>query len=218
MIQACRAWRGIGLMKRSFLILSVCVIALTGITANAAALVGNSDNGKIKAAVCASCHGANGDTTVGNWPKLAGQSPVYLSTQLESFKTGKRQNEIMYGLTQALSDQDIADLSVYYASLSPSYGVAKPDNLSVGESLYRGGDAARQIPACTACHGPRGEGNSAAGFPAVAGQNAPYVLAQLQNFTNKTRQNNAAVIMQEVVARLTNEEMQALANYIAGLH
>lgn len=182
-------------------------------------LKGDAKAGETKAAVCAACHGPKGNSAVPAWPKLAGQGAPYLYAQLKHFKDGSRNNPIMAGQVAALSDQDMQDLAVYFAAQEASPGVASKDAVAVAEKLYRAGAADRGVPACAACHGPTGAGNPAAGYPHVGGQHADYNAAQLNAYRKGERKAGAnGQIMAEVAAKLTDEEIAALASYLNGLH
>lgn len=197
------------------------LITLTGLALAASLPVsaaGDKAAGKAKAAVCAACHGADGNSSNPEWPKLAGQGELYLVKQLQDFKSGARQNAIMAGQVAALSDEDMANLSAYFASQTVTTATAKEENLEKGESLFRGGDIASGIAACTGCHGPSGKGNPKAKFPALGGQHAPYIAAQLKAFRSGARANDAGKMMRNVAVRMTDAEIDALSNYISGLH
>ena len=171
--------------------------------------------GKAKAAACASCHGADGNSLVTMYPKLAGQSANYLIKQLKEFKDGTRKNAIMADMAAGLSEQDRADLASYFSAQKVSQGNGKANDL--GKKLYFGGDAKRGIPACAACHGVNGQGMAKAGFPAVAGQNVEYLQAQLKNFHSGTRTNDNNGIMRGVTKKLKDKQAAALAQYMSSL-
>lgn len=178
--------------------------------------------GKTKAATCAACHGADGNTPSNQaWPKLAGQSAEYLSKELLDFQMaakGGRNNPVMVALVANLTKTDITELSAYYASLPRTIGAAKPELVKLGQGLYRGGDLARGIPACAACHSPDGLGNAPARFPVLSGQNAEYVADQLKAFRAGTRGNDLNGMMHGVTAKMNDQEIAAVASYISGLH
>jgi cytochrome c553 len=178
--------------------------------------------GQVKSQLCAECHGPDGKAIVPIWPKLAGQWPGYIIKQMWEFKAGDkgtRNNAVMLGMVNSLSNEDIVNIAAYYATLSPTIGMATNDETLVrGENLYRGGDRVKGIPACTACHGPEGEGNALANFPRLSGQNAPYVVQQLKDFRDGDRSNDANHIMRDIAARMNSQDMIAVANYISGLH
>ena len=181
-------------------------------------LVGDAAAGKAAAAVCGSCHGADGKALVPNYPNLAGQHASYTAKQLTEFRDGVRENAIMAGMAAALTDQGIVDLAAHYASLPAVKGVASEENLQTGEDIYRGGVTAVAIPGCMGCHGPNGSGNPAAGFPALAGQNSAYIVEQLTYFRSGARANDAGEMMRSIAKRMSDDEIAAVANYISGLH
>ena len=167
------------------------------------------------AAVCAACHGADGNSAVPIQPKLAHQHPEYLVKQLEEFKSGKRKNAVMQGFATALTADDMRNISFWAASQKLKPGFAKDKTLvSLGERIYRGGIADCQIPACAACHSPNGSGIPAQ-FPRLGGQHADYTAAQLVAFRDGVRTNN--VHMTGVAAKLNDREIKAVSDYIAGL-
>ena len=145
-------------------VFAVAGITLVALQAQAESLVeGSADAGKSKSVTCAACHGAAGISANPLWPNVAGQNAPYLLTQLKAFKGGSRENPLMTSQAVMLSDQDMADLAVYFESLpGPAQAVADPDLISKGEALYRGGNVENQVAACIACHGPTGAGNPAA--------------------------------------------------------
>jgi cytochrome c553 len=166
-------------------------------------------------AVCAACHGTGGNSTTPANPKLAGQHAAYIAKQLTEYKSGKRANAIMSGMAAPLSPQDMRNIAAYLAQQAPKPGFAKDKNLvMLGERIYRGGIAERQIPACAGCHSPTGAGMPDQ-YPRVSGQHADYTAAQLTAFREGTRNNNAAMTL--VAAKLSNKEIQAVSDYIAGL-
>ena len=167
------------------------------------------------AAVCAACHGADGNSAVPIQPKLAHQHPEYLVKQLEEFKSGKRKNAVMQGFATTLTPEDMRNISFWAASQKLKPGFAKDKTLvSLGERIYRGGIADRQIPACAACHSPNGSGIPAQ-FPRLGGQHADYTAAQLVAFRDGVRTNN--VHMTGVAAKLNDREIKAVSDYSAGL-
>jgi cytochrome c553 len=203
------------------------VVMVSVVLAPAALARGNAEAGAGKAAVCAACHGANGNSVNPEWPNLAGQNTRYVAEQLKLFRAGHRNNAVMYPLAMALTDEDIADLSAYYASLTPTGLEADPATYKAGEALYRGGDRARNIPSCTSCHGPAGLGNSAAGYPALRAQHATYTMQQLADYSSGQRYLDIATgnptksmnghMMTTISKRLSDDDMRALASYIQGL-
>ena len=166
-------------------------------------------------AVCVSCHGADGNSAIAGNPKLSQQHPEYLVKQLQEFKAGKRKNAIMQAIASALSDDDMKNISYWAASKKAKTGFAKDKDLvSVGERIYRGGVADRQVAACAGCHSPNGAGIPAQ-YPRLAGQHAEYVATQLTNFRDGVRLNSLQ--MSQVAAKLNDREIRALADYVAGL-
>jgi cytochrome c553 len=205
----------------------IAVVLLSVVLAPAALARGNAEAGAAKAAVCAACHGANGNSVNPEWPNLAGQSARYVAEQLKLFRAGHRNNAVMYPLAMALTDEDIADLSAYFATLTPTGLEADPATYKAGEALYRGGDRARNIPSCTSCHGPVGLGNSAAGYPALRAQHSTYTLKQLADYASEQRYVDIATgnptksmnghMMTTIAKRLSEDDTRALASYIQGL-
>ena len=182
---------------------------------------GDIAKGKEKSVTCVACHGEAGVSVSPIWPKLAGQHESYLSSQLHEFKKGmdgKRNNAVMYGISMTLSDEDIDDLSAYYASLVKSIGTTEDKSFKLGQNIYRGGNMEYKIQACIACHGPNGDGNGPAAIPVLSGQHAEYIYSQLKNFQASIRSNDPNKMMRNIVHRMTDEEMKAVSQYIQGLH
>ena len=179
------------------------------------------DKGKELSVSCAACHGDNGISVNPVWPKLAGQNPKYLASQLYEFRKGadgNRNNAVMYGIAVTLSDSDIEDLSAYYASLKSNVGLTQDKYLELGRDMYRGGNMDIKIQACISCHGPNGQGNHAAAIPMLSGQHSQYTYQQLKNFQSSMRSNDYNKMMRNIVHRMTDEEMKAVASYIEGLY
>ena len=196
-----------------------CNVALASDATHASAKMGDAAQGKTKAAACGACHGADGNSSNPQWPSLASQHPSYLEAQLHEFKSGERKNPIMAGQAAALSDQDIKDVSAYFAQQTEKPGVANPELAKVAEGLYRGGRAEDGIPACAACHGPQGLGNAGAAYPKINSQHADYSAAQLKAFRSGERAGtDAAKMMSQVASKLTDADIEALASYLSGLH
>ncbi|MFP5323845.1 MAG: c-type cytochrome [Gammaproteobacteria bacterium] len=165
--------------------------------------------------VCVACHAADGNSTTPENPKIAGQHPEYLMKQLQEFKSGKRDNAIMKGFASALSDDDMRNISWWLADQKAKDGAATDKDLvRLGERIYRGGIADRQIAACAGCHSPNGAGIPAQ-YPRLAGQHASYTEAQLKAFRDGARKNNAQ--MTGVAAKMNDREIKAVSDYIAGL-
>ena len=178
---------------------------------------GDAAAGAQKAAVCAACHGASGSSVNPEWPNLAGQHESYVAEQLTNFKQGDRTNTLMSPMATALTESDMQDLGAHFAKQTPTGLEADPANWKNGEKLYRGGDTERGLPACIACHGPQGKGNAPAKYPALRAQHGVYTYNQLKAFADGTRRTPGNDIMQVVAAKLTDEEMRALASYLQGL-
>lgn len=177
---------------------------------------------KIATQVCAACHGADGNSMSPAYPKLAGQIPEYLIKQLHDFKTtngkpAKRPNAIMSGMAATVSGAQIGDVAAYFASqtIKPA-GTTNKSLAAEGEELFRGGDAATDVPACAACHGVKGDGLPPE-FPRLAGQYPQYVETQLKAFKSGARANDPNAIMRDIAARLSTQQMKAVAQYVAGL-
>ena len=182
---------------------------------------GDAVAGQGKAAVCAACHGADGNSVVPNWPKIAGQHAMYLERQLGLIKNGDRPVPEMAGIVMTLSEQDLADVAAYFSTQTSSAGLADETLIATGEQLYRAGNSETDIPACMSCHGPVGEGNPLSGYPALAGQHAVYSEKMLTGFRAGNTwgdDDSNSKIMTEVTKRLTDAEIKALASYIQGLH
>lgn len=166
-------------------------------------------------AVCAACHGADGNSGTPVNPKLAQQHPEYLVKQLQEFKSGKRNNAVMKGFASALSDEDMRNISYWAAAKKAKTGFAKDKELvALGEKIYRGGISDRQIPACASCHSPSGAGLPAQ-YPRLGGQHADYTITQLTGFRDGARKNSLQ--MTQVSAKLNDREIKAVSDYIAGL-
>lgn len=167
------------------------------------------------AKACASCHNADGNSAIPANPKLAQQHPEYLLKQLQEFKAGKRKNAVMMGMAATLSDEEMRDVAYFLGSKKVKTGFSKDkDTIAMGERIYRGGIADRQIPACAGCHSPTGAGIPAQ-YPRLGGQHADYTEAQLTAFRDGVRMNSAP--MTGVAAKLNDREIKAVADYIAGL-
>lgn len=202
-------------MNMKVMVAAVCT--LIGFTAPAFA-TGDAQAGKDKSALCMGCHGADGNSVAPNFPKLAGQHAGYIAKQLADFKKATdRSDPTMLGMVAALSEQDMADLAAYYAAQKVSAGVADEKQVELGKAIYRGGNMASGVPACMGCHSPNGAGNPGAKFPSLKGQHADYTTKQLRDFRDTRRKNDAGKMMRNVAARMTNDEINAVAQFIAGL-
>jgi cytochrome c553 len=196
---------------------AIAMLALASGHLSAATPDGSADAGKQKSAVCAACHGADGNSVNPEWPSLAGQHGAYIVSQLEHYQNGNRNNALMSPQAAALNGQDMADLAAYYSSQKLSPKEADPELASRGEELYKGGDAERGITACIACHGPRGLGNPLAGYPAVAGQHAVYLANQLRLYASGERTSDPNQMMRNIASRMTENDIRAAASYMQGL-
>ena len=167
--------------------------------------------------VCAVCHGMDGNSPIPANANLAGQHPEYLYKQLTEFKSGARANAIMAGMVANLSDQDMRNLASYYAGQAGKEASAKNMELAaIGQKIYRGGVPDKGIAACSACHSPDGSGIPPV-YPHVSGQHSEYTTAQLRAFRSGARNNDVNGMMRMVASRLSDDEIKALAEYIAGL-
>jgi cytochrome c553 len=179
---------------------------------------GDAAVGQAKSALCASCHGNDGNSALAINPKLAGQNAAYIVKQLMDFKSGVRADPIMAAMVLSLSEQDMQDIAAWYSSQTVSLQGENPDSLELGETLYRAGNQEIAVAACSACHSPTGQGNAPAGFPSLSGQHAEYTLKQLKSFRTGERANDSNAMMRTIVERLTDKELEALASYVSGLH
>ena len=185
---------------------------------------GDAAAGEAQTMVCAACHGADGNSAVPTFPKLAGQGQKYLYKQLQDIRDGARPVPTMVGQLDGKSNQDLADIAAYYAAQSRTGGQTDPELLALGEAVYRGGIPERDVAACTACHSPTGAGNAPAGFPALAGQHAEYIAAQLvayrKGYEDETGRINDGDtrIMRITAFGLSDREIEAVSSYAAGLY
>lgn len=220
-------------MKKNLLALSLA-LAFTS-TSGILHAEGNINAGKDKAAVCASCHGDNGNSMVSTFPKLAQQHSSYLIKQLKAFKSGTRKNPMMSSIAMGLTDEDMVDIADYYAEQKISANelpvlddedetpaatenVKKADVQAIiaqGSDLYSNGDLTREVSACIACHGPFGEGNKPAAFPVLKSQHADYLIKTLTDFKTGERSNNPENMMHMIAKKMTNEEIKAVSYRIS---
>jgi len=186
---------------------------------------GKAASGEAKAALCSACHGPQGNSVNPEWPRLAGQSAVYIAEQLRLFRSGVRNNPVMKPLAASLSDQDIDDLAVYFEAQTPQGLEADPSYWKSGQTLYLRGDGAHEIPACVACHGPAGRGNLAAGYPALRAQQSVYVVKQLNDYASGARYTGPSpatasrngIMMFTIAKRLSPEQIRDVASYVQGM-
>lgn len=224
------------LVRHAFFSLGLMALSHTALA------VGDAKAGAEKVTVCAACHGSDGNSALPTFPKLAGLGHDYLLKQLQDIKawdletdankkphTGRAVPE-MTGMLRGLDDQELLDIATYYASQPTQLSGSKDlqvklnsgvmvDGLKLGERVYRAGNLANGVPACTGCHAPDGRGNPPAGFPRLSGQHAEYVEKQLYAFRNGNRINDGEqMIMRLVAEKMTDAEIKAVANFVAGLH
>ncbi len=201
-------------MKNLLLASLMFVFAISG-----TALAGNAEAGKTKSAACGGCHGMDGNSPAPAFPKLAGQNEAYIVKQIKDFKANSaRKNDIMLGMAAALSDEDAKDIGAYYQSQSVNQVATFDESkIAAGRELYKGGNLQTGVPACQACHGPAGGGTAGIGYPQLGGQYTVYTLAQLKAFKDGTRTNDDKKLMRSIVEKLSDEDMVAVANYIASL-
>ena len=201
-------------------LVATAAMAVFATQAQAGSLVeGSAEDGKAKALTCTACHGPEGNSISAMWPNIAGQNAPYLLAQLKAFKDGTRTDPLMSSQAMLLSDQDMADLAVYFESLPGAAQTVKDTSLvDRGESLYQGGNVDKGVTACLACHGPSGNGNPAAQYPAIKGQHADYTAKQLRDYAAGTRTTDGKTsIMRDIAARLSAEDIEALSSYVQGL-
>ena len=201
--------------------------AITAVMAPVTLAAGDAGAGKNKVMACAGCHGASGASPAANFPNLAGLGEKYLLKQLGDMQSGRRTVAEMSGLLNGMSAQDLADIAAYFAAQPRQWAGAKDDAkaLDLGAKVYRSGNLDTGVAACTGCHSPVGNGNAPAGYPALGGQHADYLAKQLRAFRDGAhdpawpgaRSNDENAIMRGVAAHMTNQEIEAVANFIAGL-
>jgi cytochrome c553 len=198
-------------------VLGIGVLAAGLLASTGAGAAGDAAKGaEMATAVCAACHGPDGNSVITANPKLAGQFPEYLAKQLNEFKSGKRANAVMGPMSATLATpEDVLNVAAYFASQTPKGGTAKSNGKgSDGERIYKGGILAKGVPACASCHSPNGAGIPVQ-FPRLAGQHAEYNLNQLKAFRSGERAN--APMMRVIASKLSDPEMEAVVDYIQGL-
>lgn len=200
---------------RAVLVLAGMVVSMSLAQADVG---GDPEAGKAKAAACFGCHGVTGNGGADpTWPKLAGQIPEYLVEQLKLFKTGDRKNPLMNAQAAGLSEQDMKDIAAYFSAQELEPGAATDEELALaGQAIYRGGIREANVPACMSCHGPAGHGIPPR-FPRLNGQKPAYTTDELLEFKSGERQDNDD-IMTRIASRMTEEQIRAVAEYLAGLH
>lgn len=210
-------------IKHKFNVILIFILCFCGFNAVYAQVntQPNPQTGEKLAAACAACHGPDGNSSLPANPNLAGQNEKYFVAQMQAFvmgQKGPRFNPVMQALATGLSKEQINDIAAFYAEQKIKVGTALAKYVKRGERIYRGGLFGQGIPACSACHGPKGLGNAESGFPALSGQHAEYVVAQLEAYKNGSRKGDLNEMMQLIAKKLTREDMDAVASYIAGLH
>lgn len=181
---------------------------------------GDPDAGESLSQTCAACHGPDGNSPQAQWPNIAGQHAGYTYKQLKDFKAGEeRSNAQMTGMVADLSEEDMRDLAAYYASQpQKTMGASDEDRVERGQKIYLGGIPDKGVAGCVACHGPRGRGNPAANYPDVGGQYAQYLITQLEQFRSGERANDRAEMMRSIADEMSDEEIRAVSEYMAGLN
>ena len=204
--------------------LAFAFVALgTSLGASAAVLKGDPAAGEAKAVTCGACHGVDGNSAVPSFPKLAGLGEKYLVKQMQDIRSGLRPVAVMAGQVDNMTDQDLADIAAYYDSQVRSPEMADPELIELGRKVYMSGIMDRKVAACSGCHSPSGKGNAPAGFPALAGQHADYIAAQLKMFRKGYEDPAGRVndgdskIMRTTAFELSDLEIQAVAAYASGL-
>ncbi len=209
---------------------NICLVLvlLLSLTSTAVAR-GDQVRGEPLTATCAACHGADGNSQVGSFPKLAAQGQAYLFKQMLDVQQGERVITEMTGMLDDMSEQDLWDIAAFYEAQTLEIGQADPELAVLGERLYRAGNPETGVPSCSACHSPTGRGNDLALYPLLSGQHPEYTASQLRKFqrgylhegepTNEVRVNDGeAMIMRSIAFRLRDHEIEALAAYISGLN
>ena len=207
--------------------LILAITLLTGFSAHA--LAGDAAAGEALSVTCAACHGADGNSVAPTFPKLAGQNERYLLKQMQDIRDKRRPVATMIGQVDNMTDEQLADIAAFYASQTQTPGQAAPENLERGAKIYRAGVSATGVAACAGCHGATGAGNAPAGWPRLAGQHRDYIASQLRKWrtgAENTLEENPdgrtndgdARFMRDVALRLTDNEIDAVANFIAGLY
>jgi cytochrome c553 len=181
---------------------------------------GDAKAGESKAVACGACHGADGNSALAMYPKLAGQNEAYIARQLAQFKSGKRNNPIMMPFAATLSPQDMADIGAFFATKQPTPNQADEAYVARAQQIYRAGDAKLGVPACMACHGPDGRGMAGSAYPQLSGQWADYVQAKFAEWRAGAvwGDDDHAKIMPDIARRLSDSDIAALASYAQGLH
>ena len=205
-------------------IIATAALALLATMSQAAELLkGDAAAGEGKAVTCGACHGADGNSVVPNFPKLAGLGEKYLLKQMQDIRDGRRMVAAMAGQVDNMTDQDLADIAAFYDAKERTSEMADEDLVALGRKVYMSGIMERKVAACSGCHSPSGKGNGPAGFPGLAGQHADYIAAQLKMFRTgyespEGRTNDGdSKIMRTTAFELSDLEIKAVASYASGL-
>lgn len=176
---------------------------------------GNIGEGQVTSSVCQGCHGPDGNSFSPDWPNLASQNASYLFKQIHDFQSGARKDPTMSTMVIGLAEKDIADIAAYFSAQAVKADAASQS--AAGKKLYMGGNSYTHLPACAGCHGPNGAGNGPGAIPHLAGQKVGYVTKALRDFKSGTRSNDRNQIMQDVAAKMSEKEIAALAQFLAGM-
>ncbi|WP_251358692.1 cytochrome c [Kangiella sp. TOML190] len=205
----------------------VAVLALlfgSSLAISSSVQAGDATAGAQKAVQCAACHGQDGNSIDPQWPKLAGQNEKYLLKQIEDFRLGAqeagkgRAGLQMAGLWGGVSEEDAENIAAFFSAQQTQLGAVKADFVELGKKIYFQGDAERGVPACSACHGATGKGLNAAGYPSVSGQYPTYTIKQLKAFSSAERNNDDNGVMRDIAVRMSDAQIEAVANFMLGLH
>ena len=204
---------------------AIALWAMVAVTATAADNTpflkgGDPQAGQAASQQCAGCHGAKGNSPAAQFPNIAGQHAGYIFEQLQAFKAGTaRKNPLMAGIVSGLSEQDMRNLAAYFSQQPHKImGASDKDLVQRGQEIYLGGLPSQEVPACAACHGPRGLGNPGANYPVIGGQWPHYLEAQLHNFRSGARANDPQAVMRTVASRMSDDDIKAVAHYVSGLN
>ncbi len=193
-------------------------IALLFVTSSSAAVAGGDPvAGKSTAILCIGCHGSDGNSSSAQYPKLAGQGEGYLAKQLNDFKSGARKESHMTSMVEAITIADIPNIAAYFSSQQRTKGTASKTNTELGKQIFQKGVQSKFIPACASCHGQKGMGMPTEKYPSLANQHPEYVAKILKDFRSSTRNNDAQKLMQNIAAKLSDEEIASIAAYIADI-
>ena len=201
-------------MKSSYI--GAILIGLSSLM-SCALFAADPEAGKIKSALCAGCHGVDGNSINGMWPSLAGQHASYLVKQINNFKSAERTDPVMQGMVAALGDDDIQDIAAYFAGQKAKPVSFDQKLIKQGEGIYRGGITETSVAACMACHSPGATGNEPAAYPSLKSQHSEYLVAQMKKFRDATRTNDPGSMMRGIAARMSDQEIMAVAAYISAI-